>query len=93
MPIRQRNPMNSHDWDDLSPFSRHAGYNKIPAFATPTPNGLDHQDLNRLLQMLLRLDASDGEFNGTIDINSQDRVIHVRIWHDSEFHRLEVLES
>lgn len=33
------------------------------------------------------------EFNSTADIPSQDRTIKVRIWHDTEVHRLEVIES
>ncbi len=57
------------------------------------PNGLDHHDTSILLGVLNALDRSGAEFNGTADIPSQDRTIKVRIWHDTEVHRLEVIES
>ncbi len=73
------------------PWGKYRAYGPTPTI--PKPNGLDHHDTSILLGVLNALDRSGAEFNGTADIPSQDRTIKVRIWHDTEVHRLEVIES
>lgn len=73
------------------PWGKYHVYEQAPII--PKPNGLDHHDTAILLGVLNALDRSGAEFNGEATIPSQDRTIHVRIWHDTEVHRLEVIES
>jgi hypothetical protein len=60
--------------------------------------GLDQSDVKTLMILLGRLDEmNEGSchFTGTIDVNSQDRVIDVHVWYDSisEVHRLRLLND